>query len=83
MVAPIRDIRNKFSSTSAFNNFDSNIALGMDDVDINDKFVVNTIIHNNCDNYNEVRDCTLVSSANNSHYISYSFSNMSEEVYTG
>ena len=55
----------------------------MDDVDINDKFIVNTIIHNNCDNYNEVRDCTLVSSVNNSHYISYSFSNMSEEVYTG
>ena len=53
----------------------------MDNVDMNNDFVVNTIIHNNCDNYDKMRGHTLVLSANSFHSVSYSSSNMSEKVY--
>ena len=54
----------------------------MDDVDMNDNFVVNIIIYNNCNNYNEVGGCTLVPSTNSSCSFLCSSSNMSKKVYT-
>ena len=49
---------------------------------MNDNFVVNIIIYNNCNNYNEVRGCTLVPSTNSSCSFLCSSSNMSKKVYT-
>ena len=58
------------------------MALSMNNVNMNDNFVVNTIIYNNCNNYNEIRDRTLVPSINSSYSFLCSSSNMSKEVYT-
>jgi len=55
------------------------MASSMDNIDMNDDFVVNTIIHNN---YDKMRGHTLMPSANSSHSVLYSSSNMSEKVYT-
>ena len=57
------------------------MASGMDDVDIIENYVVNSIIYNNCNNNNKVRGHTLVPSTNSSHSISCSSSNKSKELY--
>jgi len=81
MVAPIRNIRNKFSFTLAFNNYDSNIALNMNDVDMIDDYVVNNVIFLNSDNNDKMRDYTLAPSATSSCSILCFCSNKSEELY--
>ena len=57
------------------------MALGMDNIDMIDDYVINSIIYNNCDSNNKVRGHTLVPSANSSHFILYSSSNKSKELY--
>ena len=56
IVAPIRDIGNKFFSTSATMNSASKITL-LTGIGIN----IDNFISNIADNYNEVRGCTLAS----------------------
>ena len=82
MVVPIRDIRNKLSSTSAFNNYGSNIASDIDDDDMVVNNVVNNIIFNSSNRNNKMRGCTLTPSATSSYSVLCSFSNKSEELYT-
>ena len=67
IVAPIRDIRNKISTTLAFNNFNLDMVLGIVDVEMVDNCVINSIIYNNCNSYNEVRGHTLMLSMNSSY----------------
>ena len=81
MVVPIRNIRNKFSSNSAFNNCNSNIALVIDDIDMIDDCVVSNIIYEDSDSNNEVRGCTLVSSITSSYSVLCFSSNKSVELY--
>ena len=81
MVVPIRDIRNKISTTSAFNNFNSDMVSGMVDVEMVDNCIINSIIYNNCNGYNKVRGHTLASSMNSFCSVSCSSSNKSEELY--
>ena len=82
MVAPIRDTRNKFFSTSASNSNNSNMASVYNDVDMVDDYVVNKIIFNTSNSNIEVRGCMLVPSATSYRFISISFSNKSEELYS-
>ena len=70
------------SSDNTSMRHNSNMALSIDNVDMNDDFVINTIIHNNCDNYDKVRGHTLAPSANSSCSILCFFSNMSKKIYT-
>ena len=57
------------------------IALSIDDVDMIDDYVVNSIIYNNCNSNNKVRDCTFAPNTNSFCSILCSFSNKSEELY--
>jgi len=81
MVAPIRDTRNKFFSTSASNISNSNIA-SVFNIDMIDDPIVNSTIYNDSDKNNEVRGHTLVPSANSSRSVLSSSSNKSEELYS-
>ena len=79
---PIRDTRNKFFSTSAFNSSNSNMALVINNIDMVDNCVANNIIFNSSDRNDEVRDHTFASSAINFQSVLSSFSNKSEELYS-
>lgn len=81
MIAPIKNIRNKFSSTLAFNNYDSNMALDMNNVDMIDDYVVNNVIFLNSDNNDKMRGCTLALSTTSSCSVLYFCSNKSEKLY--
>jgi len=54
---------------------------GMVNVEMVDDCVVNSIIYNNCDSYNEVRGHTLAPSTNSSHSVLCSSSNKSKKLY--
>ena len=81
MVVLIRDTRNKFFYTLAFNTSNSNMASVLN-VDIVDDSVVNNIIFNNSDNNDEMRGYTLTPSANSSRSISSFSPNKSKELYS-
>ena len=72
----------KLSSTLAFNNYGSNMALNIDNDNIVVNNVVNNIIFNNSNRNDEVRGYTLVPSTTSSHSVSCFSSNKSEELYT-
>ena len=72
MVVPIRDIGNKFLSTSTTTNSHSNMALQL--LPPNMGMDIDNFISSNVDNYNDMRDHTMTSNKTSSRTISMSLS---------
>ena len=77
MVAPIRDIGNKSLFTSAFHISTSNMTPNSEMDMVIDS--VDDLFKSNCDNFNEVRGCSLTSSMHSPRTPSMSSSECDEE----
>jgi len=82
MVVPIRDTRNKFFSTLASSIYNSNMALVLNNIDMDNNCVVSNIIFNNSNRNDKVRGHTLMPSTVSSRSVLSSSSNKSEELYS-
>ena len=80
MVVPIRDFGNKFCSISAFHTPESNMTHSSD-IDMTSE-IVNDILKSACDNYNEVRGCTMTSNTYSTRTVSMSSSKCNEDYTT-
>ena len=80
MVAPIRDFGNKFCSISAFHTPESNMTHSSD-INMTSE-IVNDILKSACDNYNEVRGCTMTSNTYSPRTASMSSSKCNEDYAT-
>jgi len=79
MVASTRDIGNKFVSTSVFTTSASNMTQSSEmDIVFNNCVL---FFQDNCDNYDEVRGCTMTFNIQGSRILSLSSSKCSEDYH--